>query len=145
VVQVVNAGKSFFGICLGLQLLFESSEEHGASSGLGILKGKVLRFPHEINGKKVHVPQIGWNRIFEATTNWKESDLKSVGPGSYLYFVHSYYVTPENSEVILSNTVYEGFQYCSSIKSGNVFAVQYHPEKSGEIGLNIYRDWVSGI
>ena len=138
--KYIESGKFFMGICLGLQLLFENSEEFGyAKQGLGIIKGTVKKFNFKKN-EKIYIPQIGWNKIFINEKKSNTLPLKKDLDKSYLYFVHSYYVVPEDSKVILSETKYGEFNYCSSILKDNIFACQFHPEKSGTTGLEIYKN-----
>src|SRR3989338_8702810 len=133
--EFIKEGKPFLGVCLGMQLLFSESGEFGKNEGLDIVKGEVKKFASK--EKVIKVPQIGWNQIFKAEKNWDNSPLKNIGDGEFMYFVHSYYVTPEDKNVILAQTLYEGIKYCSSLYSGNVFATQFHPEKSGPEGIKI--------
>ena len=133
----VSTGKPFMGICLGLQLLFSESEEFGYNKGLDIIKGKVLKFNH--SDKKV--PQVGWNTIYSNDELWKSSPLNNINQNEFMYFVHSFYVKPSLDEYVLSKTKYHDFEYCSAIKKNNVFATQFHPEKSGKRGLEIYKNW----
>ena len=130
--EYIATGKPFLGICLGMQMLFDTSEESFGGEqvkGLSVLPGKVVRFPSDMGLK---IPQIGWN------------DLSSRNPilpsGEYVYFVHSYYCVPEREEDIAATTNY-GIEYCCSVKRDNVFACQFHPEKSGEVGLRILDRW----
>ena len=125
--------KPYLGICLGLQILFESSEESKGVKGLSILKGKCKKFAN----KGLKVPQIGWNSIKIVNDHL----LKRVPDSSYLYFVHSYYVEPEDKEIIAATTDY-GIEYCSGITKDNIFAFQFHPERSGDIGLQILKNFV---
>jgi imidazole glycerol-phosphate synthase subunit HisH len=128
--EVVRANKPFLGICLGFQLLFSESEEFGRQKGLDLLPGKVLGFRPD-GGLKV--PHMGWNRIEKK----KDSPfLEGIDNGEYFYFVHSYYVVPEDSSVIATTTEYGG-SFVSSVATANMFASQFHPEKSQEIGLRI--------
>ena len=134
------SGKPLFGVCLGLQLLFESSEEFGHNEGLSILKGTVKKFTSYSNeSEKFPIPQIGWNTIYKNNHNWRESYLSECSNKAYMYFVHSYYVEPEDDSIILSKTSYGDQEYCSSVKQDNIFATQFHPEKSGVEGLSIYK------
>ncbi|MBU0628945.1 MAG: imidazole glycerol phosphate synthase subunit HisH [Nanoarchaeota archaeon] len=126
--------KPFLGICLGMQVLFESSEESSGIEGLGLFKGKVRKF----QSKTLKIPQIGWNSI---NVMKKSELLKGVADGSYLYLVHSYYADPDDEKIVLTKTSY-GIDYCSGIADGNVFGVQFHPERSGEIGLRILKNFV---
>jgi len=132
ILKGIDKGKPFLGICLGLQLLFEESEEFGSCKGLGVIKGKVVRFSQ--GGLKV--PHMGWNSI----TKVKETPvLKEIGDGSYFYFVHSYYVVPAD-DVSATTTEY-GHNFTSSILKDNVFACQFHPEKSQDDGLKILKSF----
>jgi len=128
--EVVLQRKPFLGICLGFQLLFTESEEFGPQKGLDLFPGKVVGF-HPQNGLKV--PHMGWNRIVKK----KESPfLQGISDGDYLYFVHSYYVTPADVSVVATTTTY-GTSFVSSIATDHLFACQFHPEKSQKIGLRI--------
>lgn len=134
--QAVKSGKPFLGICLGLQILFESSEE-GKKQGLGIIKGKVRRFKSEPN---LTIPHMGWNTL-NLTQNqhplWKNIPLNP-----YLYFVHSYYVEPVEKEVIASQVTHGTQTVTASIAQDNLMAVQFHPEKSSDYGLQILTNFV---
>ncbi len=141
----IQTGKPFMGICLGMQLLFSESEEFGHHKGLDIIKGEIIKFPvTDTNGEKIKIPQIGWNQIYQKENgqdDWQASPLQDLENHQYMYFVHSYYARPENKSCILSLTNYSNVEYTSSIISGNVFATQFHPEKSAEKGINIYKKW----
>jgi glutamine amidotransferase len=130
--------KPVMGICLGLQLLFSTSNEFGNHPGLNLIEGVVERFSGKINGREIKVPQVGWNKVFFDPS---EPIFAGVPNGSFFYFVHSYYVNPVNKAQILSSTDYDGINYCSAIKRGNMVAFQFHPEKSGALGLRIYDNW----
>ncbi len=138
----VQAGKPMMGICLGLQALFESSAETPGVDGLGILPGTVKRFdlPRELK-----VPQIGWNRIHEAQPDCPM--FEGIDDGSFFYLVHSYYVCPQDEAVVAGKTDY-GIEYCSCVWKDNVFATQFHPEKSQAVGLRMLRNfqkWAESI
>jgi glutamine amidotransferase len=137
--EAIASGKPFLGICLGLQLLFEASaESFGAAEtvrGLGIFPGTVLQFQPD---SALKVPQIGWNQI--GTLAKRNPLFRGVSEGSYVYFVHSYYVKPTDPGMVACTTNY-GIEYCSGIAVGNVFAVQFHPEKSSVVGLQILRNF----
>jgi glutamine amidotransferase len=135
----IAAGRPFLGICLGLQLLFTESEEFGRHRGLDIIPGRVRRFPDDLQagGEKLKVPHMGWNQI----------DIRRPAPifaglesGECVYFVHSYYVDPEDPAVAASTTDY-GMTFCSSIWRDNVMATQFHPEKSQRVGLKILENF----
>ncbi len=139
--EAVAAGKPFFGICLGLQLLFETSEEFGAGDGLGLIPGVVKKFSAGPGEEKLKVPQISWNKIHQANQPWSKSPLSALDDGDFVYFVHSYYVVPSDTNIGLTKTRYGQTEYISGIQRGNIFAVQFHPEKSGQKGLSIYSRW----
>jgi glutamine amidotransferase len=137
----IDSGKPFLGICLGLQLLFTKSEEFGSQNGLNIIKGVVKKFPSSNNDCKIKVPQISWNKVFFSNQNLKAiSPMNNISDEEYYYFVHSFYIVPEE-DVTLTNTEYSGIIYSSSILKNNIFACQFHPEKSGPEGLKIYQNW----
>ncbi len=123
---IAEKGTPFLGICLGMQLLFDSSEESESVKGLGIIHGRVLRFPSE---RGLKVPQMGWNRLTKVTGSL-------LTEGDYVYFVHSFYCCPDNESDCAAYTDYS-VRYCSAVERGNIFATQFHPEKSGEAGLEI--------
>ena len=142
----IQTEKPFMGICLGLQLLFTESEEFGLSKGLDIINGTVKKFPSKNNeGELLKVPQIGWNHIYTDKGTWEDSILNGISEKEFMYFVHSYFVEPENRNEILTLTNYCGIEYCSGIHIGNLSAFQFHPEKSGKEGLKIYNNWANKI
>lgn len=127
--------KPYLGICLGLQLLFEKSEEGSNAKGLGILNGQVVRFPN-----KVKVPHMGWNQI-KVTSKNSKNILKGILEDAYFYFCHSYYVVPEDKSIISAQTEY-GLNFTSAICKDNIFAVQFHPEKSQRLGLKLLEKFI---
>ena len=133
--SVTDRGTPFLGICLGLQLLFEESEESPGAKGLGILPGKVSRIP-EGEGRKV--PQIGWNDLSYPK---KGRLFEDVPEGSYVYFVHSYYLHADDRDIVTARTQY-GVAIDASVEKDNVFACQFHPEKSERVGMQILRNFV---
>ena len=135
--EFINLEKPFVGICLGMQLLFENSEEFGNNEGLGIIKGSVKKFDNDTNFK---VPHIGWNKIKKSNNKFDYEIIDFKNFSNIMYFVHSYYVKPESNDIIMSYTDYCNMNFCSSIKHKNIFAFQFHPEKSGLGGLNIYKN-----
>ncbi len=132
--EEVAAGKPFLGICLGLDLLFEESVEHGLHQGLGLLPGRVELLP-----TRLKIPHIGWNRI---TIQKQSRLLQGVPNGSYFYFVHSYVVVPQEDSDILCTTEY-GCEFVSAVERDNITAFQFHPEKSSTLGLTILQNYVS--
>lgn len=132
--DAIASGKPFLGICLGLQLLFDVGYENGEYEGLGILRGKCVRFnlPHEFK-----VPHMGWNR---GTIKRKAPILKDTADGTFFYFVHSYYVVPEDPSLVAIETDY-GHPFCAAVWKDNLFATQFHPEKSQEEGLRLLRSF----
>ncbi len=146
--KAAYSGKPFLGICLGMQLLLEKSHEFGLFNGLGIIKGEVIRFKQDKgpSQKILRIPHIGWNRI-EPPLNktWNNSFLRTVPARSFMYFVHSYYAVPDDPDIILSNTIYGEQKFCSSFQYENILGCQFHPEKSGSIGLEIYKTLASEL
>lgn len=128
IAEAIDKKIDFLGICLGLQILFEKSEEAPDIKGLSILKGEVKKFQNQ------KIPQIGWNKI-ETTKNNSYLD------DGYYYFVNSYYVVPEDKNIISSTANY-GIEFCSSIQKDNLTAVQFHPEKSANIGVQFFKNWL---
>ena len=143
ILSYVNSGKPLMGVCLGLQLLLTESEEFGNTHGLNIIPGSVKKFaPMSTEGANLKVPQIQWNQIQQPEeTAWQHTPLQTCKSGDYMYFVHSFYAQPEDYRYVLSYTTYGSRTYCSSVLKDNVFATQFHPEKSGLYGVNIYQQW----
>lgn len=134
VMEVAKAGKPLMGICLGMQLLLEKSYEYGEHEGLGLIKGSVVPIA-DVAPANYKIPHIGWNALkFE---NGKSPLFKYIEEGDYVYFVHSYYAT-ECAESTIASTEY-GAQLTAAVADGNVFGCQFHPEKSGEVGMKILR------
>ncbi len=131
------AEKPFLGICIGLQMLFEHSEE-GDVPGLGVLPGRVRRFPPEVAAQGLKVPHMGWNEVAQAMPHPLWNDIAD---GARFYFVHSYYVEPVSPEAIAGSTVY-GMPFTSAVARANIFAVQFHPEKSAQTGLRLLANFM---
>ncbi len=133
--KAAESGKPFLGICLGLHLLFEGSEETPNVKGLGIFKGNVVKIPKK---DKLKIPHMGWNSLELP----KESKiLKNIGDEPFVYFVHSYYIKPEDEGLISAYTEY-GSKLGVAIEKDNIFATQFHPEKSGKIGMQILKNFI---
>jgi len=147
--EFVLCGKPFLGICLGMQLLFSESEEFGSNKGLNFIEGTVKKFPPiNKNAELIKVPQIGWNQIFSKSTrgkSWHGTPLEPIISGEFMYFIHSYYANPFNERQILSITNYGGVEYCSAVIKDNIFATQFHPEKSAQEGIKIYQYWATSL
>ena len=142
-------GKPILGICLGAQLLLDKGYEFGVFNGLGVIHGKVVKLPKL---KKERIPHIGWNEIYGyklkvesgklKVGGWEKTILDSVKENSDVYFVHSYVLRPSNKNDILALASYDDYEFCSAIKRGNVYGCQFHPEKSGKIGLKIIKNFL---
>ncbi len=133
----IDDGKPFLGVCLGLQILFSSSEESPGVEGLDIFKGEVLQFPDSLKGKGLKIPQMGWNQLEIGN---ECPILNGVG-SDFMFFVHSYYVNPEDKKIIAA-TVNYGIDVPAVVCMDNIIATQFHPEKSGEKGLQILKNFV---
>lgn len=147
ILQCIRKGKPFLGICLGTQVLFSESEEFGIHPGLGIIKGKVRRFPEGMTGGsknkadssviKLKIPHMGWNTILRV----RESPLvKKIEDNAHFYFVHSYYVDPEEKDWVIATTTY-GIEFASMVGKDHIFACQFHPEKSQSVGLAVLKNF----
>jgi len=155
ILKFIETGKPFLGICLGLQLLFTESEEFGIQKGLNVIAGKVARFPDGMGepvtpGTRYKVPHMGWNRVHWSKKGTVDNCpvpgtdnplFKGLEDGSHFYFVHSYYVIPDDPGVTAATTQY-GIEFCSSIRKDNVYAVQFHPEKSQANGLTLLKNFI---
>lgn len=137
-IEATRSGKPFLGICVGLQLLFEESEEGGRHEGLGVFPGKVVRFPNQ-REQGLKVPHMGWNRL-KPHTDPPCPLLNGVSPQPYMYFVHSYYAQPKDPSILLA-TCEHGVEFPAMVGRNNVFAVQFHPEKSQAEGIMILRNF----
>lgn len=137
--RAVEADRPIFGICLGLQVLFEGSEESPGVPGLAVLPGQVVRFPSEEQGGPRKIPHMGWNAIEQLAAHPLLAGIES---GAYVYFVHSYYVVPQQQEVVAAMTAY-GTRFVSAVARRNLFACQFHPEKSQSVGLRMLRNFAA--
>ena len=132
--EVVSKGTPFLGICVGLQLIFEDSEESPGVSGLGLLKGHIKRIPDT----GVKVPHIGWNSL---TFPHEGTIFKGINEGSFVYFVHSYYLEAADEAIVTAETEY-GTRIHASVEQGNIYTTQFHPEKSSDVGLKILENFL---
>ena len=130
--KVIEDNKPFLGICLGMEVLFEKSEESPGVEGLGIFGGRVKKFKGSLK-----IPHIGWNQI---KIQKESAILEGIPDNSFFYFVHSYYAEPKDKEIALTKTDYGG-EFVSAVEKGNIFALQFHPERSGDIGLSILKNF----
>tara|TARA_B100000700_G_scaffold23401_1_gene22649 strand:- start:1786 stop:2394 length:609 start_codon:yes stop_codon:yes gene_type:complete len=135
IIDYIKEQRPFFGVCLGLQLLMETSEEDPEPC-LGIISGEVKRFQHGLK-----IPHMGWNQVQFTRQN---PIFSGIPEDSFFYFVHSYYVDPFDDDILLGETEY-GLTFCSAIAKDNIVATQFHPEKSGEIGLSLYKNFLANI
>lgn len=136
-----KSGKPLMGVCLGMQLLFNESEEFGNHQGLGFIEGKIAKFPASIGGQKTRIPNIGWHKIYPPkNVSWENTPLKDIDEQKdHVYYIHSYYAEPVNEVSVLCLSTYNGFEYASGVRHDNIWGFQFHPEKSGEEGLTIYK------
>ncbi len=145
ILKAIRSGTPYLGICIGLQILYGVSEEHGTHPGLNVIPGRVVRFSEGLAdeaGNRIKVPHMGWNEVRQGPATvpfWK-----GIPDESYFYFVHSYYGVPEDPSVVAGRTAY-GVSFASAVARENLFAVQFHPEKSQKVGLTLLRnfgEWV---
>jgi glutamine amidotransferase len=139
IVEFINSGKPFLGICLGLQLLFPESEESIGAKGLGIFEGEIKKIPNQ-NGK-LKIPHMGWNSL---KIKKKDGIFKGIEDDAYVYFVHSYYLNAKDKSIVAATTEY-GVEIDAAVEKDNVIATQFHPEKSGETGLKMLKNFVEMI
>ena len=136
----IEAGKPLLGICVGMQMLFEESEEFGRHQGLGLIPGKVVRFPAGMiqNHERLKVPHMGWNNI---EIKSPAPIFKGIETGNFVYFVHSYYCSAEQPEAVAASCRYGDVEFCAALWRDNIMATQFHPEKSQTIGLQIFKNF----
>jgi glutamine amidotransferase len=143
--ELGKSKKWLIGICLGMQLLMTESSEFGSHKGLDIVEGEVKPFDGledtiSVDGltRKLKIPQVGWNQLWKGDKVWEKTALSGQIDGEYMYFVHSFFVVPTQERIVVSTTRYSNIEFCSSLQYNNVFACQFHPERSGVQGLRIY-------
>lgn len=138
-------GRPFLGICLGMQLLMREGTEFGRHEGLGLVEGSVtLLTPEAAGGRPPKLPHIGWNALGGEPARWKDSALGALAPGAQVYFVHSYAPAPSDPADVLATCEYGGRPFCAALKRGNLTGCQFHPEKSGPVGLAILERFLHG-
>lgn len=143
--ELAEIGTPLLGICLGMQLLLEESSEFGKNKGLGLIPGEVIPIPHQSKvGHIQKIPHIGWSKLHPSSPslNWEASLLKNVSPGEAVYFVHSYMALPEDLNSRVADCSYGGHSISAVIEKNNIYGCQFHPEKSGEVGLKILRSFI---
>ncbi|WP_411037482.1 imidazole glycerol phosphate synthase subunit HisH [Shinella sp. BYT-45] len=142
-----ETGRPFLGVCVGMQMLFEASEEFGEHRGLGLLPGRVVKVPAvDTAGAPQPVPHIGWSALVQPRTGrtWNDTLLSGQEPGAAsVYFVHSFAARPSEESDMLADCLYGGHRICAAVQRGNICATQFHPERSGEIGLSVIRRFLS--
>jgi len=140
--KVAAQNKPMLGICLGAQLLLTEGHEFGRHSGLDIIKGKVVKFPSFEKPEKI--PHVGWNSIGapSAAVSWRNTIFDGLGERDRVYFVHSYIMQPVEEADILAVTSYGGYKFCSAVRKSNIYGCQFHPEKSGQVGLKIIKNFI---
>lgn len=143
--QVAAAGTPLLGICLGMQMLMESSDEFGATSGLGLIPGRVVQIPgRTITGEPHKIPHIGWNELVHPPgwASWDGGLLDGIAPGEAVYFIHSFMAQPTDPAHRLADCLYGGIAVSASVQHGQVLGCQFHPEKSGELGLRVLKNFL---
>lgn len=144
--EVAARGHALMGICLGMQMLMDTSEEFGETNGLGLIPGRVIAIPqHTADGRVQKIPHIGWSELVLPAKhgNWGNTVLESVGTGEAVYFVHSFMVMPSSDEYRIADCIYGGNRIAAVVGKANVIGCQFHPEKSGEVGLKILKQFLS--
>jgi imidazole glycerol-phosphate synthase subunit HisH len=145
VLDIVSRGTPLLGICLGMQMLLDESEEFGKTEGLGLIPGSVVPIPSTtMDDQPQKIPHIGWNSLLlpKGFENWDNNILQEVYPNESVYFVHSFMAIPSNPEHSIANCLYGGIQITATIERNNVYGCQFHPEKSGEVGLKVLKQFL---
>ena len=143
--EYADSGRPMLGICLGMQMLFSESSEFGTHTGLNIIEGKILPIPPQVkDGIALKIPHIGWAGLAatEEGPDWKRTIFQKMNPGDFAYFVHSFMAVPEKKQHQLATAEYGDINICAAVSKGNVYGCQFHPEKSGSVGLKIIRSFL---
>ncbi len=143
--EFATSKKPFMGICLGMQMMMDFSDEFGRHDGLGLISGGVVKIPSEgLDGNPHKIPHIGWNELVlpQGRRSWDDTCLEGISTGTPFYFVHSFMVVPDNESHRVGDCIYDGRAICGAIRSGMLMGFQFHPEKSGEAGLTIIRNFI---
>lgn len=152
--EAAASGRPLFGVCLGMQMLMTESHEFGRHEGLGLIPGDVVRLQDSAVGiRKLKVPQIGWNSVRapggasgeKIPSTWWGTLLEGLPDGMFMYFVHSFYTRPADPQVVVATTCYGPIEFCSALRAGNIFACQFHPERSGPQGLRLYAQFAARL
>ena len=145
VLRFAETGRPLLGICLGMQMLMEESEEFGLHEGLGVVKGRVVPIPpNGADGEPHRIPHVGWNELYPSHPGtWNETLLKDLQEGDSVYFVHSFMAVPDVPGHRVADCDYHGQKICAVLQRDNVFGCQFHPEKSGEVGIQILRNFIA--
>ncbi|MCH7707929.1 MAG: imidazole glycerol phosphate synthase subunit HisH [Myxococcales bacterium] len=144
--EFADTGRPFLGICLGMQMMFDASEEFGEHEGIGLIPGRIVPIPrHGLTGAAHKIPHIGWNTLGSAASgrDWGGTVLDGIDDGSYAYFVHSFTAAPAQDDDRLADTDYNGLVLSAVVASGNLYGAQFHPEKSGATGLQVVRNFLA--
>ena len=141
--RFIESGRPLLGICVGMQMLLEASEEFGDHAGLGQIAGRVKPIPGTgSDGQRHKIPHVGWASLEPSGEGWEGTIFDGVTPGSTCYFVHSFAAQPQDPNVKLATCDYNGIEICAAVRTGNVYGVQFHPEKSGPVGLEIFGNFL---
>ena len=146
IISIAKKEIPFLGICLGMQLLFTESKEFKITKGLNLMEGKVIPIPiNSVEGKRLTLPHIGWNSLLPSNNidNWKDTILEDNNFNDEVYFVHSFMAKPNQSETKVAECIYGGHKITAVVKKNNIVGCQFHPEKSGEIGLKILKNFIN--
>ncbi len=142
--EFVRTERPFLGICLGMQMMFDSSEEGGMEKALGLIPGVVISIPHfRANGQRLRVPHIGWNTLrHEKESEWQGTPLENLRDGEFAYFAHSFVARPEDEKYVIATTSYGDYSLTAAVRKNSLFGFQFHPERSGEVGLKILKKFI---